>query len=246
MRIPAPLAVVVGVLLGGLVAPYALRRERAAKAAFEYVPPPGFSPATGEARRKLTQGSTQPTPGADSFLPVPEADQHPERRAWVGTPKTSLDPAPRIVQVHNDSRGALDEAALSRIASEMAEHQRSQGLTYTVTQKRIVERADGARVGLIAWNVESDPSSPQPAARPRHAIQLSFPDNDGIAIVTAQFTASDDAVIAPLVEASVGTALGVAVRPPPFPLWLRLLAALGGAGIGYLLSRLGRSKTQPT
>lgn len=246
MRIPAPLAVIVGVVLGGLVVPYALRRERPAKAAFEYVPPPGFSPATGEARRKLTQGSSQPRPGADSFLPVPEMDQHPERRAWIGPTKSPLDPAPRIVQVHNDSHGALDESALSRIAGEMSEHQRGQGFTYTVTQQRIATRPDGARVGVIAWNVESAPNSAQPATLPRHAIQLSFPDNEGIAIVTAQFAAADDAVFAPLVEATIDAAMGVAVRPAPLPLWLRLLAALGGAALGYLASRLGRPKSEAT
>ncbi len=241
MRIPPPLAVLVGVLLGGLALPYALGRERPAKAAFEYVPPAGFSPATGDARRKLTQGTSEPKPGADSFLPVPEADQHPDRRAWIGTPKNPLEPPPRIVQVHNDSHAGIDESALARIESQMREHQRSQGYSYTVTEQRIVTRADGARVGLLAWDVESAPHSSQPASLPRHAVQLSFPDNDGIAIVTAQYLASDEATVRAAIESSIETAIGVAVRPAPFALWLRFLVAVLGGALGYLLARaLGR------
>ena len=142
--------------------------------------------------------------------------------------------------MHNDSHATLDEAALSRIENEMSEHQRSQGLLYTATTQRIVTRPDGARVGLIAWNVESAPNSSQPATLPRHAVQLSFPDNAGIAIVTAQYLASDEATVGPAIESSIGTALGVAVRPPPFALWLRLLAAVLGGALGYLLSRVTR------
>lgn len=239
MRISTPFAVFVGVLLGGLLLPYAMRRERAAKSAFEYVPPAGFTAATGEARRKLTQGTTlPPTGGADRFLPMAEAERHPDRKAWVGTPSNPGDPAPRIVLVHNEARGALDESALSRIASEMSEHQRSQGLDYSLAKKRIVERNDGARIGMVVWDVRSAPDSSQPATLPRRAVQLSFPDNEGISIVTAQFLATDDAVVSPLIESSIQDARGVAIRPGPLAWWIRLLAAVAGGALGYLIARL--------
>lgn len=246
MRIPTPFAVFVGVLLGGLAAPYAMGRERAAKAAFEYVPPPGFMAATGEVRRRLTQG-VGPTPGVggESFVPVEDAERHPDRKAWVGAPKTPLDPPPRIVQVHNATHVALDESTLGRIASEMREHQRNQGYDYTVTKTKIVERSDGARVGFVTWDVATAPSSSQPATPPRHAMQLSFPDNDGISIITAQYLASDESTVAPLVEASIQEARGVAIRPGPLPLWARLLGAAGGGALGWLLARLSRRSRAP-
>ena len=246
MRIPTPFAVFLGVVLGGLILPFALGRERAAKAAFEYVPPPGFTPATGEARRRLLQGSAPAAgTGGETFLPVDAADLHADRQAWVGTPQSPLAPAPRIVLVHNPAHTALDESVLGRIASEMSEHQRSQGLDYALTKKKMVERSDGARVGFVTWDVSSLPSSSQPATPPRHAIQISFPDNDGISIVTAQFLAADDAAVAPLIEASVHEAHGVAVRPGPLPIWARLLGAVGGGALGFLLARALRRSRAP-
>lgn len=235
MRIPTPLAVFVGVLLGGLVLPFAVQRERPAKAAFEYVPPPGFTPATGEARRKLTQGTT----------PVTEEDQHPDRKAWVGTPKSPLESPPRIVLVHNPIHQALDDGTLKKIASEMTEHQRSQGLDWSLTQTRIVVRKDGARVGFVAWDVQTAPESSQPKTAPRRAIQLSFPDDTGISIVTAQYVASDDATLTPLVEASIQEAHGVSNRPAPLALWIRSLAAVVLGFLGFLLARWSRRTPPP-
>lgn len=228
MRIPTPLAVLVGALLGAVALPMALQRERPAKAAFEYVPPPGFTPATGEVRRRLTQGAAAKN----------EDEDNPDRLAWVAPPKSPSEPAPRIVLVHDSARQPIDEPTLGKIAASMTEHQRSQGLVWTLTRTRVIERADGGRVGLVAWEVQTAPESSQPKTAPRRAIQLSFPDDTGMSVVTAQFLLGDDETLSPLVEATAEQAHGVTVRPAPLALWIRLLAAIGLGALGYLLARL--------
>lgn len=232
MRISAVLAVPGLALVGALLVPYAFRHDRPAKEAFVYEAPPGFEEATGETRRRLTQGLSQPVPNDDSrFSPPPEMIAHPDRRAWIGHGGSASTP-PRIVMVHADRTTRLDEDSIARIAADMVEHQRGQGMVYTTEEMRVLTRDDGARVGLVTWHVESAPESPQPATLPRRTVQLTFPDNTGVSIVTAQFMQSDAPAVQPLVEASVASARGVAFRAEPWPLWMRL-------GLGVLFGTFG-------
>lgn len=237
MRVPPPLAIFVGVLLGAVAVPFALRRDRAAKSAFEYVAPEGFAEASGEARRKLTQGATQPVPNDDSrILPPPEVLQHPDRKAWFA-PELNKNAPPRIVLVHADRTSRLDDATLARVASEMIEHQRGQGMSFSTSKYEVIERGDGARVGFVAWDVESAPESSQPATASRRTVQLTFPDDTGMSIVTATYARDDEAVVAPKLRASVDTARGVAVQAAPFALWIRLVLAVLGGALGYWIAR---------
>lgn len=233
MRVPPPLAIVVGALLLGVGVPYAVWRDRPAKEAFEYVAPEGFIEAPPDVRRKLTQGSTTPDSAGTDLI------AHPDRKAWyapalAGAQTTNV---PRIVLVHSERAQRLSEDVLARVASDMVEHQRAQGLVFAPVSRTIVTREDGARVGIVAWDVETAPESPQPAAPSRRTVQLTFPENEGMAIVTATFAAQDVTKLQPLIEESARRAHGVATQAELPAVWIRVGLLVLGAALGWVLTR---------
>ncbi len=190
--------------------------ERLAGAPFAYVPPADFAE------------ETTPSPGRRADV------THVWR--YVGS-RPGGDPAPSINRVHSGSRATVEPADMLRVASEMPASQKAAGVEWTLLRSGTRDRPDGARVGFMEARVVQE-------GRPHRALQLAFPEDTGMSIVSATYTDADEGPgasagsWAATVLDTIATATGVARRVPPPPSWVNAAWAAGGLAVGALVHLL--------
>lgn len=226
VRVRRLLAVLLVTVLAALVGPRLVGpQDRAAGALFQYAPPEGFVP--------LPEGSAGDLEGARVW--VNEAVEKKNFDGSVADPKAS---STRIILNHSNKEMNVEEAELSKLVVEMPKAFEG-SCTWSHLRHEMRVRADGARVGLIEGNCDREidlsafglPSSPVKTRK----LQLMFPDDRGTSLVTASYPTDQAARWAPLLEATIGTAKGVATRVPSPSLWTRAAWALAGAVLGWLV-----------
>lgn len=215
-------ALVVGVLGPALTMP----RDKPAGAPFVYEPPEGFVE-----RADLTKKSGPDQPGL----------QH----AWSADhPEAHVFPA-RITVSHSPSQAAVSEEDLRRLAEGMPEVHEALG--WTLRRYAVRTRPDGARVGIIEGDCvggrEMWPGLPETKVRFR-MNQMVFPDDGGTSIVTAMFGADEEAKLAPVFDASIDRARGVAKRGVPISPFVYMIWGVGGAVLGWFAVSIFGKKRQ--
>ena len=196
-------------------------QDRAAGAPFTYTPPEGFTPAT-EDNTKAILGSIV---GG--------------QRVWI-YPGNMLDLyTPNITLTHSSKSGLVDDEELAKLARGMPQVFRDAGIIWTEVRHDTRLRPDGARVALILGECTK-------GALHYRAMQMAFPDDTGTSIVTASFPVDTAARWEPLMEATMATATGVAVRVRPPPNWLYVAWAAGGGLLALLAMGVVRRRHTPS
>lgn len=200
-------------------------QDRSAAEPFAFEPPAGFVDA------KDDPGSLEPN----------------VERAWVH-PVAGIGFAPRIFLTRSKQGGTVESSDLTRLAQGMPAMLEQHGLSWTDVRHETRTRADGAHVGLIEGDCEKklELSGGAPGLLRYRRLHLVFPVNGGgTVIVTALYPKEDASKWAPILEATIGTTKGVAVRLPSPPAWL--LGAWAGAGalVGWLVAAMMTKKARP-
>ncbi len=217
------LVAVLAALLGPrLVGP----QNHAAGAPFQYEPPEGFV--------QLPRGSAGDHEGAQVWV-----HEAAEKKNFDGSVAGARTPAAstRIILNHSNKEMSVEEADLSKLVEEMPKAFEG-SCTWSHRRHEMRVRADGARVGLIEGDCDreidlSGLGLPSQAVKTRK-LQLMFPDDSGTSLVTASYPTDQAAQWAPLLEATIGEAKGVAMRVPAPAPWTLAVWALAGAVLGWL------------
>ena len=210
-------AALAGILAAGIGPRVFGPQDRAAGAPFVYTPPQGFAPAT-EDNTKAILGSIA---GG--------------QKVWIYPGNLLELYTPNITLTHTTKGGLVDGEEIAKLARGMPEVFAQSGITWREVRHETRLRPDGARVALLEGECVK-------GALHYRAVQMAFPDDTGTSIVTASFPVETAARWEPLVEATMITASGVAVRVSPPENWL--YAAWGGAGaiLAFLTAGLVRRK----
>jgi len=198
--------------------------SRAAGTPFVYEPPEGYVLA-------------RDVKGAEAEGATVWIDEAAEERRFDGSIADRKALSTRIILNHSNKEMSVEEAALAKLVAEMP--QAFEGMcTWVHRRHELRVRADGARVGLIEGDCDRDvdlsafglPAQPVKMRK----LQLMFPDDAGTSIVTASYPTEQASRWAPLLEASIGKAKGVATRAPAPPVWTHAAWAAAGAVLGWL------------
>ncbi|MCW5834148.1 MAG: hypothetical protein KIS78_17250 [Labilithrix sp.] len=226
------LIAVMAAILGPRVGP----RSHAANAEFVYEPPEGFVPVKGA---KVGEAE-------DAQVWVHEAA---DKRNFDGSLADRKALSTRIILSHSTKEMSVEERDLAKLVEEMPKA--FEGVcTWIHRRHEMRTRADGARVGVIEGDCDREvdlsaiglPSQPVKTRK----LQLMFPDDRGTSIVTASYPTDQAARWEPLVEATVGTARGVATRAPAPAPWTHGAWAAAGAVLGWLgTAILGKGSAPP-
>jgi hypothetical protein len=208
----ASLAAIVAAALGPrITGPH----DRAAGAPFVYTPPEGFVPASEENTRAILG---QIVGG---------------QRAWVH-PVSLLDLyTPNITLTHTNHGGLVADDEIAKLAGGMPDMFAQSGVTWKEVRHDARLRGDGTRVALILGDCTK-------GVLHYRSMQMAFPDDAGTSIVTASFPADAAARWEPLMEASMVTATGVALRVVPPENWMYVAWGLGGGILAFLAMGLTR------
>ena len=236
--------VVVAVALAVVGPRFSAPHDRASGEAFAYEPPAGF------AAPKESEGET-----AKAVL-----DAKGDEREWVHTLTPGHVVAPRLHLRQSKTKSTVEPADLAKIAEGMPAVLAESGVTWKDVRQETRTRADGTRVGLIEGECTKkvdDTSSVAPFAPPGATLAASqvkiayrrllfvFPTDDGSAFTTAIYGQDEIGKWQPELEATIGTAHGVALRVPPPPGWMYLAWGGAGAVLAWLTVSLVSRRKEP-
>jgi hypothetical protein len=174
----------------------------------------------------------------DGFKQV-TTDGPSARRAWVHEPLQSGGLVPNVTVTHVNDMEVFDDAKLSKIAAGMPAFFAQSKMVWTEVRQAQVMRKDGAWVGLLEGENDIEDVHSR-------SLQLSFPDNTGVSLVTANFPTSETAHWEPIFEATIESSRGVAIRGAETPIWLRVAwGAVTALGAFLLLFFLGGRPSPP-
>ncbi|MBX3203426.1 MAG: hypothetical protein KF764_00095 [Labilithrix sp.] len=226
------LAALAAILGPRLVGP----QSRSAKAPFAYDPPEGFVPA-----KDVKAGEAE---GAQVWV-----HEAADKKNFDGSLADRKALSTRIILTHSAKEMSVEAVDLAKLVEEMPKAFEG-ACTWKPRRHEMRTRADGARVGLIEGNCdrEVDLSAlglpPQPVKMRK--LQLMFPDDEGTSIVTASYPTDQATRWEPLVEATIGTARGVATRVPAPAPWTHGAWAAAGVVLGWLgTAILARKGSEP-
>jgi hypothetical protein len=154
-------------------------------------------------------------------------------RVWNYTGKRAAGiPVPSINLVHSANRGTVEPGDMLRVAAGMPEGYKASGVEWTLLRSGTRDRPDGARVGFMEARVVQ-------AGKPHRALQLAFPEDTGMSIVSATFADAEDGAAAgaaggfgEIVFETIPLAKGVARRVPAPPPWVHAAWAAGALALG--------------
>jgi hypothetical protein len=198
--------------------------DKPAAEAFAYTPPDGFVPAGEDVSHTL------------------EGAVHGAERAWVKPTPPSLLGAPKyrpnVSLVRSPKIAPVDEAELVALAAGMPQVYAGSGTTWKEVRHATHVRPDGARVGVIE-------GAAQKGRLEYRSLQIAFPENEGLSIVTASFPESEAATWDDAFEKSIDAARGVAFRAPPPAPWAYAAWGVGAAVLAFLAMglRVGKRAT---
>jgi hypothetical protein len=218
------LAVLAAVLGPRIVGP----QNRSAGAPFAYEPPDGFVPAKDVKSADVEGASVWMLEGA-------------ERKSFDGSLADLRAFSTRIILNHSNKEMSVEETDLAKLVAEMPKAFEG-ACSWSHRRHELRSRSDGARVGLIEGDCNREdelsglglPSQPVKMRK----LQLMFPDDTGTSIVTASYPADEAARWAPLLEATIGKARGVATRAPTPAPWTHAAWAAAGAVLGWFATAL--------
>ena len=219
------IAVLLVAVLAALLGPrFVGPRNHAAGAPFQYEPPEGLVP--------LPRGSAGDREGAQVWV-----HEAAEWKNFDGSVTDQKATSTRIILNHSNKEMSVEAADLSKLVEEMPKAFEG-SCTWSHRRHEMRVRADGARVGLIEGDCDREidlsafglPSKPVKTRK----LQLMFPDDSGTSLVTASYPTDEAAQWAPLLEATIGKAKGVATRVPAPAPWTHAAWALAGAVLGWL------------
>jgi hypothetical protein len=164
----------------------------------------------------------------EGFNAVPSAPGSSERSAYAHTQLSAGTLIPNITITHIGDMSVFDDAKLSGIAAGMPQFFAQSKIKWTEVRHAQVRRHDGALVGLLEGENEI-------VDEHFRSLQLSFPDNTGVSLVTANFSTSEAPHWEPVFEATIETSRGVASRGVETPVWMRVAWGLGGAIVALLM-----------
>jgi hypothetical protein len=167
----------------------------------------------------------------DGFKAVPDDPRSP-RRVWVHEPLSPDGLTPNVMVTHVSDMEVFDDAKLSQIASGMPAFFSESKVVWTEVRHAQVTRRDGAWVGLLEGENDIEDVHSR-------SLQLSFPDNTGVTLVTANFGTSEAAHWEPIFESTIEASRGLAIRGVKTPLWMRLAWGVGAALAAFLLVLFG-------
>ena len=226
---------ITAVAFGAIGPRYSAPRNHAAGEPFVYTPPEGFT-------------SPKDVKEAAKDLLAAKDDE----REWVHEGRPGQIIVPRLHLRQSNARGTVEAEDLATIAKGMPGVLEESGVTWKDVRQETRTRADGARVGLIEGECTKTVTS-QDMTLKTSSVQVRyrrllfvFPTDEGSAFTTAVYGVDEIPTWQPALEASIGTARGVALRVPSPPAWMYF--AWGGAGlvIGWLVSSLlSRRGTTP-
>ncbi len=223
MRLPIVLAVALTFAFAGPRLTGA--RSRPAGEPFAYEPPEGFVEA-----HDLPKSSEDTKAWASK-----ESSETGQQRAAVN-------------QSHSPRELPVEEEELAKLAKEMPKAFEDTGCTWTHRRHEMRVRPDGARVGLIEGDCNSDLDLGKIGGlkiRSRK-LQLIFPDDAGTSIVTASYPTEEATKWEPIFEATISKAKGVATRVPSPAIWLYGVWGGAGAILGWLLAAIIKKKEPAT
>jgi hypothetical protein len=174
--------------------------DRPAGEPFAYAVPEGFHPWHAEGAAKRTDDNV-----------------------WAHASLGNAGLVPHVTITHVNDMAAFDDPKLAHIAEGMPEYFEGTNITWREVRHAQIKRRDGALVGLI----EGENKLGEERYR---SLQISFPDDRGASLVTANFPSLEASHWEPIFEAAIETTRGVATRGTRKPLWL-FFAWGGGAGV---------------
>lgn len=225
MRRAIALVFAVGFALAGprLTMPH----ERAAGTPFVYEPPPGFIAQ----HKGLETGAS----GGDE-------------KTWVIPQMAPQGMVPRITTAHVAQKSTVEAEDLAKTVGGLPQTFSESGVTWTLKRSETRERKDGARVGVVLGDCMPSKAG-TPATARFQALQLLFPDDTGTTVVKAYVSEADAPNVLPLVEQTIESARGVAMRLPPPPSWayaaFGAAGALLGWGVGVVISVVIERRRRP-
>jgi hypothetical protein len=172
-------------------------------------------------------------------LPASGAKPGTDRNVWVHASLGHGGLLPNVSITHANDMGVFDDAKLVHIASGMPAYFEGSGVQWKEVRHAQMKRRDGTLVGLL----EGENTLGEERFR---SLQLSFPDDRGVSLVTANFPSFEAAHWGPIFEATIETSRGVATRGVMTPLWVFLAWGGGGGLVAFgLLALLGGGVSQP-
>jgi hypothetical protein len=191
-------------------------RDRAAKEPFGYALPEGFNPVPS-------------APGSSS-------NGH---KAYAHAPLGQEGLVPNLTIAHVNDMSVFDDAKLVEIAAGMPQFFAESKIKWTEVRHAQVKRQDGALVGLL----EGENTIAETRFR---CLQLSFPDNTGVSLVTCNFPSTEAAHWEPIFESTIETSRGVATRGAVTPLWMRVAWGVGSFLVALLVALSWAKRPAPS
>lgn len=202
----AGLALPIAVVAAFVGPAYTTPRDKPAGQPFVYAMPAGFTPIDAHIAGQ---------PGGQRAVFV---------HASLGTGGLT----PNVSITHVNDMAPFDDAKLAMIAAGMPALFVPGGVQWREVRHAQVKRRDGALVGLL----EGENSLGEEHYR---SLQVSFPDDRGATLVTANFPSFEASHWVPIFEAAMEATRGVATRGVRTPVWV-YVAWGGGAGcVSFLL-----------
>jgi hypothetical protein len=164
----------------------------------------------------------------DGFHALPPDPSVPQRKAWTHAPLGNDQLTPNLTLTHVNDMSNFDDAKLSEIASGMPAFFAKSKIKWTEVRHAQVKRRDGALVSLLEGENEI-------ADEHFRSLQLTFPDNTGVSLITANFPTSEASHWEPIFEATIESSKGVATRGVTSPLWMRAAWGGGAALLAFLV-----------
>jgi len=218
------IAVVVIAVAFGLLGPrLSAPRDRAAGQPFVYEPPQGFTLDVDTASDPKDLNGSAET----------------RERAWKYARQTDGPLVPRLHLSVSKKRGSVEPPDLAKIAEGMPAMLAENGVTWTDVRHETRTRADGTRVGIIEGESTKkvDPltlGGVTPTTLRYRRLLFVFPTDDGAALTTAVYAKDEVAKWQPVLEATIETAKGVALRVPNPPEWMYFAWGAAGLVLGWL------------
>jgi hypothetical protein len=175
----------------------------------------------------------------EGFTHVPTDGALPgtERNVWMHVPLGNEALLPNVSITHVSDMGNFDDAKLAMIAAGMPAYFAASQVKWREVRHAQIQRRDGALVGLLEGeNTLGDEQF--------RSLQLSFPDDRGTSLITANFPSREESHWTPIFEAPIQTTRGVATRGIRKPLWVNVAwgAGAGIASFAFLVFVGGRAK----
>jgi hypothetical protein len=155
----------------------------------------------------------------------------PERSVWVHASLGDGGLTPNVSITHVNDMGAFDDAKLSLIASGMPAFFEAGKVKWREVRHAQIARHDGALVGLL----EGENTLGEERYR---SLQISFPDDRGASLVTANFPSFEASHWVPIFEAAIERSRGVATRGIRKPPWVYVAWGAGAGGVSFMLLAL--------